>query len=69
MGGAMLDGFLRSDSFSPSDISISNPIPIALLLMPSRAYRFLPTTARLPLGATLCSSWLSRGSWRALSRR
>lgn len=25
MGGAMLDGFLRSDSFSPSDISISNP--------------------------------------------
>lgn len=25
MGGAMLDGFLRSDSFCPSDISISNP--------------------------------------------
>ena len=25
MGGAMLEGFLRSDSFSASDISISNP--------------------------------------------
>ena len=50
MGGAMLEGFLRSDSFSASDISNPILIPTALLLMPSKACRFMPTTARLQHG-------------------
>lgn len=69
MGGAMLDGFLRSDSFCPSDISISNPHTDRLAPYAEQGVQVSADNRQAAAGATLCSSWLSRGSWRALSRR